>query len=307
MKTNAPFRRTPWHSAILCVALFAAASGVAAQQPAADASLPHLQKNGAVTQLIVDGKPYLVLGGELRNSSSSSVDYMQPIWPKLAAMHLNTVLTPVTWQQIEPEEGHFDFTVLDALLRDARSNNLRLVLLWFGSWKNSSSTYTPVWVKKDPARFPLVQNSSGQSLEILSTFSESNRDADAHAFAALMRHLREVDSAQHTVLFMQVENEVGVLGDSRDHSPAANAAFGQPVPKELTAYLVAHKDNLLPEFRKVWQAAGAKTTGTWQEVFGPGSADEIFMAWNYARYIDHVVAAGKAELPLPMYVNTWIV
>jgi hypothetical protein len=307
MNIRAKFRHTVWCAAIFSAALFAVASGAAAQQSAATDSLPHLQKNGAVTQLIVDGKPYLVLGGELRNSSSSSVDYMQPIWPKLAAMHLNTVLTPVTWQQIEPEEGHFDFTVLDALLRDARSNNLRLILLWFGSWKNSSSTYTPVWVKKDPARFPLVQNSSGQSLEILSTFSESNRDADAHAFAALMHHIREVDSAQHTVLFIQVENEVGVLGDSRDHSPAANAAFNQPVPKELTAYLAAHKDTLLPEFRKVWEAAGAKTSGTWQEVFGPGAADEIFMAWNYARYIDHVVAAGKAELPLPMYVNTWIV
>jgi hypothetical protein len=309
LKTRAPLRPATWRAAILFLALIAAASAAAAaaQQPAASDSLPHLQKNGAVTQLIVDGKPYLVLAGELHNSSSSSVDYMAPIWPKLAAMHLNTVLTPVTWQQIEPEEGRFDFTVLDAELRDARSNNLRLVLLWFGSWKNSSSTYTPVWVKKDPARFPLVQNSSGQSLEILSTFSESNRDADARAFAALMRHLREVDSAQHTVLFLQVENEVGVLGDSRDHSPAASEAFDSPVPQELMAYLAAHRPTLLPEFRIVWEYAGGKTSGTWEQVFGRGTADEIFMAWHYARYIDYLAAAGKAELPLPMYINTWIV
>ncbi|MGD0840785.1 MAG: DUF5597 domain-containing protein [Candidatus Acidiferrales bacterium] len=313
MKKSTPYHHKLWSAAILplCFALLAGAiaPSAAAQQAAAAAaaSLPHLQKNGGVTQLIVDGKPYLVLGGELRNSSSSSADYMKPIWPKLAAMHLNTVLTPVTWQQIEPEEGRFDFTVLDAILRDARSNNLRLALLWFGSWKNSGSTYTPVWVKKDSARFPLVQNSAGQSLEILSTFSDSNRDADAHAFAALMHHLRDVDSAQHTVLMIQVENEVGVLGDSRDRCPAANQAFAQPVPHELTAYLAAHKDSLLPEFRKVWEDAGAKTPGTWQEVFGAGPADEIFMAWNYARYIDRVVATGKAELPLPMYINTWIV
>jgi hypothetical protein len=299
--------RTRRRAAILCASLFAAASIAAAQQPAATASLPHLQKNGNVTQLIVDGKPYLVLGGELRNSSSSSVEYMQPIWPKLAAMHLNTVLTPVTWQQIEPEEGRFDFTVLDGILRDARANNLRLVLLWFGSWKNSSSTYTPAWVKKDPARFPLVQNGAGQSLEILSTFSDSNRDADTRAFAALLHHIREIDSAQHTVLFLQVENEVGVLGDSRDHCAAANQAFNSPVPPQLTSYLAAHKDTLLPEFRKIWIDAGARTSGTWPDVFGPTAADEIFMAWNYARYIDHIVAAGKAELPLPMYVNTWIV
>jgi hypothetical protein len=304
-----PFRRAVRRAAILSIALLAASvpRAAAAQQPAATSGLPHLQKNGKVTQLIVDGKPFLVLGGELRNSSSSNADYMKPIWPKLAAMHLNTVLTPVTWQQIEPEEGRFDFTVLDALLQDARSNNLRLALLWFGSWKNGTSTYPPAWVKKDPARFPLVQNSSGRTLEILSTFSDANREADARAFAALMRHLREVDSAQHTVLFLQIENEVGVLGDSRDHCPAANQAFDQPVPKELTTYLTAHKDSLLPEFRKVWEDAGAKTSGTWQQVFGPGPADEIFMAWNYARYINRVVAAGKAELPLPMYINTWIV
>ncbi|MGB6199384.1 MAG: DUF5597 domain-containing protein [Candidatus Acidiferrales bacterium] len=308
VKTNVSFGGALlFRSVILSAALLAGASFAAAQQPSPIASLPHLQKKGNVTQLIVDGKPYLVLGGELHNSSSSSVEYMRPIWPKLAAMHLNTVLTPVTWQQIEPAEGRFDFTVLDGLLRDARSNNLHLVLLWLGSWKNSSSTYTPAWVKKDFARFPLVQNSGGQSFEILSTFGDASRDADARAFAALLHHVREVDSSRHTVLFIQVENEVGVLGDSRDHSAAANAAFSQPVPKELMAYLAAHKDTLLPEFRKVWESAGAKTSGTWREVFGPGAADEIFMAWNYARYIDHVVAAGKAELPLPMYVNTWIV
>jgi uncharacterized protein DUF5597/glycosyl hydrolase family 42 (putative beta-galactosidase) len=308
VKTNSILGRAGALVAFLAGILLIAGAALvnAAQQPAANASLPHLQKNGNVTQLIVDGKPYLVLGGELHNSSSSSVAYMKPIWPELAAMHLNTVLASVTWQQIEPEEGHFDFSVLDSLLQDARASNLRLVLLWFGSWKNGGSTYPPAWVKENPARFPLVQNSSGRTLEILSTFSDSNRDADAHAFAALLHHLRQVDSA-HTVLFLQVENEVGVLGDSRDHCAAADQAFAQPVPKQLMDYLAAHKDSLLPEFRKVWVDAGAKTSGTWQDVFGAGSADEIFMAWNYARYIDHVAAAGKAELPLPMYVNTWIV
>jgi Domain of unknown function (DUF5597)/Beta-galactosidase len=292
----------------VCAAMLGGTLAAGAQQSTASNMLPHLQKMGNATQLIVDDKPYLVLGGEVRNSASSSVDYMKPIWPKLAAAHLNTVLAPVTWQQIEPEEGHFDFSVLDALLRDARSNNLRLVLLWFGSWKNGVSSYAPVWVRKDPIRFPLVQNSSGNFLGVLSTFSESNRDADARAFAALLHHLREVDSPQHTVLFLQVENEVGVISDTRDHCPAANQAFSQSVPKDLMDYLGAHTDTLLPEFRKVWEDAGAKNSGTWQQVFGPGPAtDEIFMAWNYARYINYVAGAGKAELSLPMFINTALV
>jgi beta-galactosidase GanA len=147
-----------------------------------------LQKRGTATQLIVDGKPFLVLGGELSNSSATSVEYMKPLWPKLSEAKLNTVLAGVSWNQIEPQEGKFDFNVLDGVIRDARSHNLRLVLLWFGSWKNSWSSYPPDWVKKDFERFPRVQIAGGKSIEVLSTLSDANRDADARAFAALMGH-----------------------------------------------------------------------------------------------------------------------
>lgn len=270
--------------------------------------IPHLEKRGGVTQLIVDGKPFLMLAGELRNSSSSSLEYMKPIWPKLAKMHLNTVLAVVSWETIEPQEGKFDFALVDGLLQGARANKLRLVLLWFGSWKNGISRYTPPWLKANQKRFPLVQMKGGRTLEILSTLSAANRDADARAFAALMRHVRQADSAQRTVIMVQLENEVGVLGDSRDRSPAANEAFAGPAPAELLEHLRKHRDTLLPEFRKVWEAAGSRTSGTWEEVFGKGlAADEIFMAWNYARYINRVAEAGKAQYRLPMFVNAWIV
>jgi beta-galactosidase GanA len=301
-----------------------------------DASVPHLQKMGAATQLIVDGKPFLALAGELHNSSSSSLEYMRPIWPRLAALHVNTVLTPVSWELIEPEEGKFDFTLVDGLIQDARRANLRIAFLWFGSWKNGMSTYAPVWVKTNYERFPRAQDETGRPLEILSTLSAANRDADARAYAALMRHIREVDGREHTVLMMQVENEVGVLEESRDRSPAGNAAFAKPVPKELMDYLQKHKDTLIPEFRKAWEDAGGKTSGTWEEVFGPGkpkglampvrtlsppltpeehetgwrnlrwTVDEVFMAWQYARYVGKVVEAGKAEYNIPMYVNAWL-
>ncbi|MBC8096996.1 MAG: DUF5597 domain-containing protein [Akkermansiaceae bacterium] len=271
------------------------------------AHLPRLEKRGAATQLIVDGKPFLILGGELHNSSASSREYMKPIWPKLKQMNLNTVLAVVSWDQLEPVEGKFDFTVLDGMLTDARRYDLRLVLLWFGSWKNGQSHYVPGWVKADYQRFPRARLKAGTA-EVLSTLSEANVEADRRAFAALMKHLREVDSRQNTVIMVQVENEVGLLGDSRDRSELANAAFARPVPAELMAYLQSHKDSLLPEFRKLWEAAGFKAAGTWEEVFGAGAkTDEIFMGWNYARYLDRLVEAGKAEYPLPMFVNAWIV
>jgi hypothetical protein len=270
-----------------------------------NSNLPHLRKQGTATQLMVDGKPFLVLAGELSNSSATGVNYMDRVWPRLVAQaKLNTALAGVSWNQIEPQEGRFNFSVLDGVIEGARKNNFRLVLLWFGSWKNSLSSYAPDWVKRDFERFPRAQFEGNVSIEELCTLSEANREADARAFAALLRHVKEVDGRKHTVIMIQVENEVGMHTISRDHSPAADAAFAGPVPKELLDYLQQNKDSLIPEFRQAWSAQGFKTRGTWEEVFGSGrGTDGIFMAWNYARYIDRVAEAGKAEYPLPMYVN----
>src|ERR1019366_623141 len=239
--------------------------------------IPHLEKHGTATQLVVDGKPFLILGGELLNSSSSSLEYMRPVWPRLAAVPLNTVLTPLSWELIEPREGQFDFTLVDGLIQGARQNNLRLVFLWLASWKNGMPSYAPIWVKQNTQRFPRVVEKDGKSVEILSPLGKESMAADARAFAAVMRHIREVDGEAHTVLMMQVENEVGVLGDSRDRSSAANQAFRGPVPKELMTCLQQRRDTLIPEFRRVWEAAGSKGAGAWEEVFGPGlGADKIF-------------------------------
>jgi beta-galactosidase GanA len=274
--------------------------------PAQDSGTPHLEGRGSATQLIVDGSPYLILGGELHNSSSSSLEYMKPLWPKLQAAGLNTVVTPLSWELIEPKEGTYDFSLVDGLLAQARAANQRIVFLWLASWKNGMSSYPPVWVKQDTRRFPRVVV-HGNPIELLSPASAATQEADARAFAALMAHIKQVDAREHTVLMMQVENEVGVLGDSRDHSPTAEKAFAAPVPPELTAYLQAHRDALYPDLRALWDANGAKTAGTWTEVFGDSArADEIFMAWQYARFVHAVTARGKAAYNIPMYVNTWL-
>ncbi|HMO57823.1 MAG TPA: DUF5597 domain-containing protein [Roseiflexaceae bacterium] len=269
-------------------------------------SIPHLRRQGSATQLIVDDRPMLVLGGELHNSSASSLDYMRPIWERMVALNFNTLLAPISWELIEAREGEFDFRLLDGLVHDARRYGLRLILLWFGSWKNGQSSYIPGWVKRDTGRFPRAQLSDGTA-EILTPIAATNLQADARAFAALMRHLRAIDGEQHTVIMVQVENEVGILSDSRDRSPAAEEAFHSAVPDELISYLVQHHNDLVPELRNHWQAAGSRTQGSWPELFGAGPhTDEIFMAWHYARYVDGVTAAGKAEYPLPMFTNAWL-
>lgn len=278
----------------------------AAQLAAQPGTLPHLEKRGAATQLIVDGKPFLMLSGELHNSSSSDLNYMKPIWPKLEALGLNTVVTPLSWELIEPTEGKFDFSLVDGLIGQARQAHERLVFLWLASWKNGKSSYAPVWVKQDTRRFTRVVE-HGNEVEILSPLCAATEEADARAFAALMHHIKDVDGSEHTVLMMQVENEVGVLGDARDHSAAADRAFAAAVPAQLTAYLARHREGLYPDLRDLWDANGARSSGTWTEVFGAGErADEIFMAWQYAGFIHAVAARGKAEYDLPMYVNTWL-
>ncbi|MHC9420221.1 GH35 family beta-galactosidase [Sphingomonas citri] len=275
---------------------------------AQSASAPHLERRGKATQLIVDGKPFLVLGGELHNSSSSDLAYMAPIWPKLKGMNLNTVLAPIAWETIEPQEGRFDFSNVDGLLKGARAQNLRLVLLWFGAWKNTYSSYVPAWVKRDQTRFPRAETSDGRGTERLSPFSTSTRDADARAFTALMRHLRAVDEVQHTILMVQVENEVGVIPESRDHSAPADAALAAPVPEPLLRYLAANRSTLHPTLRTAWEAAGARTAGTWREVFGDAAmTDSLFMSWAYATYIEGVTAAGKAQYRLPMFTNAALI
>lgn len=269
--------------------------------------IPHLEKRGTATQLIVDGKPFMILGGELHNSTSSSLEYMESMLTKFSENHLNTALAPVCWDLTEPEEGKFDFSLVDGAIEAARRNNLKLVLLWFGSWKNGVSTYAPIWVKTNLKRFPRAKNKQGMSLDILSTFSEETLKSDARAFAAVMKHVREIDSKEHTVLMIQVENEVGVLSESRDQSVAATEAFKHPVPKELLNYIIKNKNKLVPGFLQKWEAFGSKTNGNWEDVFGPSeSTDEIFMAWNYARFVGKVTEAGKAEYPLPMFVNVWL-
>jgi hypothetical protein len=302
-----------------------------AQTPAQTSDLPHLEQRDGMKKLIVDGNPFICVAGEVANTSSSDEATMKTTLARLAKANLNTVLTVVSWDLVEPQEGKFDFSLVDYQIEAARANNLRLIILWMGSWKNGLSHFEPAWVKADQARFPRVVNAKGRTLEILSTLSQANRDADAKAFAAVMRRIHEVDTT-HVVIGIQVENEVGVLGSTRDFCPAANEAFAQPVPQALTAYLQKNKDTLRPELKKIWDAAGDKTSGTWEEVFGknvqnpqppasnaPGRAarpagadlynhtDEIFMAWNYSSYIGHVAAAGKKEHDIPMYVNTWLV
>lgn len=264
----------------LCLSAFASVVQTGGAM-AAEAPMPTLVNRDGKFALNVDGAPFFVLGAQANNSSNYA-GALPKVWPAIKDMSANTLVMPVAWEQIEPTEGKFDFSFVDTLLEQARKNDVRVGLLWFGTWKNTGPNYTPNWVKLNNKRFPRVLKKDGTMLPILSAASLETREADKKAYIALLTHLKKVDP-QHTVIMVQVQNEVGVYGSSRDFSPAAEAEFQRQVPEALLKRM-------------------GKAPGTWTEVFG-ADADEYFQAWSIAAYCDDIAKAGKAVLPLPTYMN----
>ena len=271
---------------------------------AAAAEKSYLRNQGNAVQLMVDGRPFIILGGELGNSSAACASDIDANFAKLHKMGLNTVLVPVYWDLIEPVEGQFDFNLTDKILEEARANDLKVVFLWFGAWKNSMSCYAPLWFKQDYEKYPRAYTKEGKPLEIASSFSENVFEADNRAFTTWMRHVAEMDKDHGTVIMVQIENEIGMLEDARDHSEAADRLFNSPVPQELTSFLKKNRKNLHPYMLEKWQSNGSRTSGTWTEIFGDGIyTDEIFMAWHYARYVERMARSARKIYDVPLFVN----
>ena len=274
-------------TALLRFSTFAAAVLLAStafpQAPGVEA--PRLVQKDGRYALLVEGRPFLILGGQIHNSSAWPSELPQ-VWQSMAALHANTIEAPVYWEQFEPQPGRFDFANVDAIVEGARAHNLHVVLLWFGTWKNGKMHYVPDWVKNDTVRFPRIIRPDGEPIDVLSPMSRNTLEADKTAFVALMSHLKQIDNEEHTVILVQVENESGSIGSARDNSPESNREFAGQVPADLLA-------------------ATGKKPGTWTEVFG-AEADEIFQAYHQAKYINEIAAAGKQEFAIPCYINAWL-
>ena len=279
---------------------------------------PCITEKGNQKVLLVDGKPFIMLAGEIHNSDSSSPAYMEQIWKIADDLGMNSLLLPVTWEMVEPVEGEFHFEVLDQLIDQAREYGMKIGILWFGSFKNAECMYAPEWVKRDLERFHRGQivkgkNKAGRRVSptlpvtipytTISYLSENAMQADARAFGKMMQHVCEYDEAEGTVITVQVENETGLLGNAREVSDEADAAFAGEVPQEFASYMRSHTEYMEEDVRAAVEAGAEK--GSWSEVFG-AVAEEIFSAYHVASFVEYVAKAGKDAYDLPMAVNCWL-
>ena len=287
-------------SSILFIGLFLVVVG--------HAQLPSLTKNEyGVTQMVVKGKPFMMLAGEVYNSSASDSTYMASTMTKLKNANFNTVFVPVSWELIEPIEQQYNFSSIDQLISIARRNNLKLVFLWLATWKNGISPYAPIWLMQNTEKYGRVKDSSGKNTQTLSAFCTATLEADKKAYVQVMKHIAKVDAKENTIIAMQVENEVGVFGQTRDYSTQANDTYAKNVPQQLIEYLVKNEATLEIELKTAWKDNGSKTSGSWTEVFGNNDFTGLFfMAWQYGSYVNKIATEGKKILPIPTYVNCWM-
>jgi len=266
-------------------ALVAASAVVALPAQVKERPIPRIVKKDGRFALFVDDAPYLMLGAQTHNSSDWPAMFPK-VWPAMEYLHVNTVEIPVYWEQFEPRRGEYDYTAIDTLLAEARQHRVRLVVLWFGTWKNGSQHYMPEWMKLDPGRYPHMIDKDGHAVDSPSPYAAQSLEADKTAFTAFMRRLKATDP-RRTVIMVQVENEPGTWGSVRDYSPAARKLFEAPVPPEVLGAMHVHT---------------AAPSPNWQEAFGT-EAEVCFHAWSVAKYVGQVAAAGKAVYPLPLYAN----
>lgn len=250
-------------------------------------SIPVVKRDEkGIYTLYVNDRPFFLRSGEIHNSNASSLKYTEEtLWPALRGLHMNSAIVPVYWELIEAVEGVYDFSTVEGLINQARKENMKLVFLWFGLWKNAESMYVPGWMKKNPELYFRAEKVNGDKLTTVSPLCAAAVEKDRQAFTALMRKIREIDAEENTVVTIQVENEIGLLGTDRDYSEAANKLFEAPVPENI--------------------AAVAGKSGTWKEVYGD-DAGESFMAWAFASAVEKIASSGKAEYDLPCYTNAWL-
>ena len=235
--------------------------------------LPYIDKKNNVPHLIVDSEPFLILGLQWACNSCFSPETMGPLFPAARELGCNTAVLPVYWQEVEPELNRYDFSLVDYRIDQARKNGLRLVLLWFASYKNAEECYAPEYIRNNIKTYRRVVKKDGSHQHAcLCPTGADALERDKKAVKKLMKHLSEKESKKNTVILFQVENEPGIMGSDRCYCDECQALFKK-----------GKYDSKYDEY-----------------------AAETFTAECVARYVDSVAEAAKKAYPLPMYANVWL-
>ena len=252
-----------------------------------------------------NGKEFFPLGLQCCNSSAYSRMEMERFWQCVDRTGVNSVEIPVYWEEFEKEEGKFDYKLLEEHVDQAKQHRVKLLLVWFGTWKNGTSKFAPQWVRNQRNRFTRVISYEGIETNILSPYCRENLEADKKAFVKLAEYAQKVNEkeADNVIIGIQVENEPGMMMRGyRDHSQEADIWFNGEIPEKVKTLL---KTKDMGEVTDNWKKSGQLDNGTWKEVFGR-YAEEYFSVYGIASYINEIAEAGKEITSLPFSVNVWV-
>jgi len=235
--------------------------------------IPHLEEINDHRVLIVDGKPFIILGLQWDCDGCYTPEDMDPFFEHGESMGLNTASLLLYWREIEPEEGKYNFTMLDHRIDIARKHHMKIVLVWFASFKNGCLTYAPDYVRKDHQRFRKVKDKKGsQHTNNCCPTAEETHKRDELALIQIFNHLKEVDSKDHTVILFQMENETGIFGTNRCYCDICNNKYSK---------------------------------FDYKSEYGV-QAEEAFSATCIAEYCDSLAKTIKEIYPIPVYMNAWL-
>lgn len=229
--------------------------------------LPYLRKTNGRSELMVNGKPFIILGFQWSCDLSSDEAYVESYLPYAREMGCNTVVIPVYWRDVEPSPGNYRLEDLRKRIFACRENGLKMGVLWFGAYKNAQLWYVPDWVYRDEVQFPRVVRKNGEIFENTACpLGKNTLQRDKAAFLEVLKEIQRVDSEENTVIVVQIENEAGLLATDRCYCGTCSRRYAEE---------------------------------GWKEA-------EEFTATCMAEYIGELAEAGKALYPLPFYANAWL-
>ena len=203
-------------------------------------------------RLTVDGKPFLMLGAQLRTDffrhlDGRRLDQLDDYFSLAAGLNITCVQVPVGWSDVETEYDVYSGEVIRAFIDYCEKYGMKLEILWFGSYMCGYSVegHLPAYVVADTETYTELNPSAAykgwQGKQFYLT--PGNRklvERETKAVSKMMEFIHEYDKElgnPHTVIGIQVENEPDMLATRH------NGSHGYS-PTDLWPGLLYHIDEV---------------------------------------------------------------